>query len=110
MIYEIALLPVRAGQIDAFKSAFREVAHLLLRAKGYEGHLLTQGVEMPSHFNLIVQWQTLADHTHVFEPSEDHQVFMTALQGYLAAEPSVYHVRAAFPMTDLTFCPDEKIG
>lgn len=95
MIYEIALLPVKTDQINSFKRAFCEVTHLLSRAKAYEGHQLMQGVETPSHFNLIVQWQTLEDHTQGFEPSSDHQVFMMGLQEYLAAEPIVYHVRTA---------------
>ncbi|KQW93168.1 monooxygenase [Massilia sp. Root418] len=97
MIYEIASLPVRPDRIDAFKEAFRDVSHLLARAKGYEGHLLTQGIETPSHFTLLVQWHTLEDHTQVFEPSDDHHTFITALQAYFAAEPIVNHVNAAFP-------------
>jgi len=97
MIYEIASLPVSANDIDAFTSAFRDVTHLLTRAKGYQGHVLTQGVETPSHFTLLVQWRSLEDHTQGFEPSEDHQVFMAGLQAYLAAEPTVYHVLSAFP-------------
>lgn len=95
MIYEIALFPVKTDQINSFSSAFCKVSHLLSRAKGYEGHLLTQGIEKPSHFNLIVQWQSLEDHTQRFEASEDHQVFITELQEYLADEPIVHHVRAA---------------
>ncbi|MBZ2206989.1 antibiotic biosynthesis monooxygenase family protein [Massilia soli] len=110
MIYEIASIPVRTDQIDAFKTAFGEVTHLLARAKGYEGHLLTQGVETPSLFSLIVQWQTLEDHTQVFEPSEDHLVFMTGLQAYFAAEPSVCHVRAAFPHQGMDLSAQEMIG
>lgn len=94
MIYEIALLPVKTDQVSAFRRAFDEVTHLLARATGYEGHLLTQGVETPSHFKLIVRWQTLEDHTQGFEPSSDHQAFMMGLEDYLAAEPVVYHVRA----------------
>ena len=94
MIYEIATLPVKTDRIDAFRCAFDEVAHLLSRAKGYQGHRLMQGVETPAHFNLIVRWQTLEDHTQGFEPSSDHQVFMTGLEEYLAADPVVHHVRA----------------
>lgn len=94
MIYEIASLPVKADRLSAFKAAFGEVVHLLARARGYEGHLLTQGVETPSQFTLIVRWQTLEDHTHGFEPSSDHRGFLAGLEAYLAAEPHVYHVRA----------------
>lgn len=94
MIHEFAILPVKPDRIDAFKHAFAELMHLLSRARGYRGHQLMQGIETPSHFSLVVQWQTLADHTQVFEASEDHAVFMAGLQDYLAAEPSVHHVRA----------------
>lgn len=94
MIHEIAVLPVKPERVDAFERAFGEVAYLLVRAKGYEGHLLTQGVEKPSDFTLIVRWQSLEHHTQGFEPSDDHQVFIAGLQEYLAAEPSVAHVRA----------------
>lgn len=94
MIYEIASLPVKADWLSAFKAAFGKVVHLLARARGYEGHLLTQGVETPSQFTLIVRWQTLDDHTQGFEPSSDHQGFMAGLETYLSAEPNVYHVRA----------------
>ena len=94
MIYEIASLPVKADRLSAFKAAFGDVAHLLARARGYEGHLLTQGVETPSQFTLIVRWQTLEDHTQGFEPSNDHRIFMAGLEAYLAAEPLVYHVQA----------------
>lgn len=94
MIHEIATLPIKADRLGAFKAAFGEVEHLLARARGYEGHLLTQGVETPSQFTLVVRWQTLEDHTQGFEPSSDHQVFMAGLEAYLAAEPLVYHVWA----------------
>ena len=95
MIYEIALLPVRHEDVDIFKRAFAEVAPLLMRAKGYGGHLLAQGIETPHRFNLIVRWQSLEDHRPGFEASEDHRVFMTGIQEYLSEEPTVYHSEGA---------------
>lgn len=95
MIYEIALLPVRQEDVDTFKRAFAEVAPLLIRAKGYGGHLLAQGIETPQRFSLIVRWQSLEDHTPGFEASEDHRVFMTGIQEYLSEEPTVYHIEEA---------------
>lgn len=95
MIYEIALLPVQKERIEMFRQAFAEVAPLLTRAKGYGGHLLAQGIETPQHFNLIVRWQTLEDHTPGFEQSEDHRIFMMALEEYFSEEPRVYHIEGA---------------
>lgn len=95
MIYEIASLPIKPDQTDSFQRAFAQVTHLLTRAKGYEGHRLMQGIEMPSCFSLIVRWQTLEHHTQDFEPGNDHEAFMTGLQEYFAADPVVYHVQMA---------------
>jgi heme-degrading monooxygenase HmoA len=92
MIYEIALLPVHKEQVEQFRHAFAEVAPLLTRAKGYRGHTLAQGIESPEVFNLIVQWQTLEDHTPGFEASDDHQRFMLGLQDYFSQDPTVYHI------------------
>ncbi|WP_460142143.1 antibiotic biosynthesis monooxygenase family protein [Pseudomonas sp. S2_E01] len=92
MIYEIAVLPVYKHQVERFREAFAEVVPLLRRAKGYLGHVLAQGIETPEHFNLIVRWQTLEDHTPGFEASEDHRVFMLALEEYFCGEPTVHHL------------------
>ena len=92
MVYEIATLPVRPEHAAAFNRAFADVAHLLIRAKGYRGHLLAPGIEHPEKFHLIVRWETLDDHTVHFEPSEDHRVFMLGLQDYLSGEPTVEHI------------------
>lgn len=95
MIYEIALLPVHKEHIDRFRRAFSDVTPLLSRAKGYLGHMLAQGIETPEQFNLIVRWQSIEDHTPGFEASEDHQVFMQALEKYFSHEPQVYHIEGA---------------
>ena len=101
MIYEIALLPVHKEHIETFRRAFAEVAPLICRAKGYGGHMLAQGIEAPEQFNLIVQWQSLEDHTPGFVASEDHRLFMMGLEDYFSGEPTVYHIEGAgFPAGD----------
>jgi heme-degrading monooxygenase HmoA len=95
MIYEIALLPVYKERTEQFRQAFAEVAPLLTRAKGYDGHLLAQGIETPERFNLIVRWASLEDHTPGFEESEDHRLFMLGLEEYFSEEPTVYHIEGA---------------
>lgn len=100
MIYEIAVLPVYKEQIEAFRLAFAEVLPLLSRAQGYRGHILSQGIERPEVFHLIVRWRSLEDHTPGFEASEDHDVFMRGIQEYFSGEPQVSHIEgAAFAVT-----------
>lgn len=95
MVYEIALLPVHKEHIEMFRREFAYVEPLLRRAKGYEGHMLAQGIETPELFNLIVRWRSLEDHTPGFETSEDHRVFMMGLEEYFSEEPKVYHIEGA---------------
>lgn len=95
MVYEIALLPIHEQHLERFRQAFAEVVPLLCRAQGYGSHLLAQGIENPLHFNLIVRWQSLEDHTQRFEVSDDHQLFMQALEPYFSAEPTLYHIEGA---------------
>lgn len=108
MIYEIAILPIQPAHIDSFRHAFAEVAPLLSRANGHISHLLAQGIEAPYQFNLIVQWQSLEDHTPGFEASEDHQVFMAHLSPYFSEEPTVYHVQAGALETHAPTGPGES--
>lgn len=95
MIYEIAQLPVHREKIEPFTRAFADVAPLLIRAEGYCGHMLAQGIETPELFHLIVRWRSLEDHTPGFEASEDHRMFMMGFQEYLSEEPRVYHIEGA---------------
>jgi heme-degrading monooxygenase HmoA len=95
MIYEIALLPIHQERVELFRRAFAEVAPLLVRAKGYGGHMLAPGIETSHLFNLIVRWDSLEDHTPGFEASEDHRMFMLGLEEYFSAEPTVYHIEGA---------------
>ena len=54
MIYEIARFRFTNEHIEEFRRAFAEVAPLLSRAKGCDGHFLAQGIETPELFHLIV--------------------------------------------------------
>ncbi|MEL1266226.1 antibiotic biosynthesis monooxygenase [Pseudoxanthomonas putridarboris] len=102
MIYEIALLPILDEHVGKFRLEFAKVAPLLSSAKGHRGHVLTQGVETPQHFSLIMQWQSLEDHTPGFEMSEDHGKFMLGLQEFFSAEPTVHHFEGpVFPAENL---------
>jgi heme-degrading monooxygenase HmoA len=92
MVYEIAVLPVPVERTKAFQEAFAKVLHLLRRAEGYQGHVLAQGVESPSLFNLIVKWRSLEDHAPGFETSEDHEIFMNGIADFFSEEPQVYHL------------------
>jgi heme-degrading monooxygenase HmoA len=91
MITEIAHLRITPGREEEFKQAFASVEHLLTAARGHISHALQQGIEDPSHFVSIVQWETVADHLEGFRPSEACKQFRAAFDPFRAAPAQVEH-------------------
>jgi heme-degrading monooxygenase HmoA len=69
MIIEIAQLTIRPGSEQQFETAFPAAIKELDGSKGYLLHELRRSMESPNRYALIVQWQTLEDHTVGFRGS-----------------------------------------
>ena len=91
MILEVAVLDVRPGQREAFEAAFAEAEPLIARARGHLGHELRRCVEDQDRFILLVQWETLEDHTEGFRGSEDYERWRTLLHHFYDPFPVVQH-------------------
>jgi heme-degrading monooxygenase HmoA len=96
MYLEIAAIEVIAGQENAFEAAVVEAAPLFLRARGCRGMQLQRSAELPSHYRLVVKWETVEDHTIHFRQSEDFQAWRRLAGGYFASPPVVEHTRQVF--------------
>lgn len=96
MCLEIAAIEVIAGEETAFESAVAEAAPLFLRAKGCRGMQLQRCVERPSHYRLVVKWETVEDHTVHFRQSEDFQAWRRLAGPHFASPPMVEHTRQVF--------------
>jgi heme-degrading monooxygenase HmoA len=82
MILEIATLQVKAGQEAAFEAALREASPIIARARGYITHQLQRCIETQGRYVLMVQWQTLEDHTQGFRGSADYQEWRARLHHF----------------------------
>jgi heme-degrading monooxygenase HmoA len=91
VILEVAVLDVRPGQREAFEAAFAEAEPLIARAHGHLGHELRRCVEDDHRFLLLVQWETLEDHTEGFRGSEDYQRWRALLHHFYDPFPVVQH-------------------
>jgi heme-degrading monooxygenase HmoA len=96
MYLEIAAIEVIAGQESAFEAAVAEAAPFFLRAKGCGGMQLQRSVEKPSHYRLVVKWETVDDHMVDFRQSEDFQAWRRLAGGHFASPPVVEHTRQVF--------------
>jgi heme-degrading monooxygenase HmoA len=91
MILEVAKLNVRAGEDSAFESAFRRASPIIASTPGYLGHELHRCMEVEHQYLLLVQWQTLEDHTVGFRGSSEYQQWKDLLHHFYEPFPVVEH-------------------
>ena len=93
MILEVATLDVRPGQEAAFESAFREASRIIGSMHGYVSHELQRSVEKQNRSLLLVNWQTLEDHTVGFRQSAEYRQWKSLLHQFYDPFPTVEHYR-----------------
>jgi heme-degrading monooxygenase HmoA len=69
MVLERAQFRITPGREDEFEQAFAQAKRLLAGSRGFRGATLSRGVESPSAYLLLVEWETLEDHTEGFRGS-----------------------------------------
>ena len=91
MIREHALLSVRAGREDAFLAAFRVARPLIEAMPGFRTLSLSRSIETPISFLLLVDWDTLEDHTVGFRGSPQYAEWKALLHPFYEPFPDVQH-------------------
>ena len=96
VILEVAILNVIPGQETAFEAAFDKARRIIASMGGFLGLQLKRCVEIRSRYLLLVQWQTLEDHTVGFRNSPQYQEWKTLLHHFYDPFPIVEHYEAVF--------------
>ena len=91
MILEHAPLRVIAGRESEFERAFAEARTIIESMPGFVSLRLSRGVESPSTYLLLVEWETLEDHTVGFRGSADYQRWRELLHHFYDPFPVVEH-------------------
>ncbi|WP_449372748.1 antibiotic biosynthesis monooxygenase family protein [Arthrobacter psychrolactophilus] len=91
MITEHAILPVIAGRESDFEAAFDTARHIISAIPGFRGLTLSRSIESPSEYLLLVDWDTLDDHTIGFRTSESYQQWKALLHEFYEPFPVVEH-------------------
>jgi heme-degrading monooxygenase HmoA len=95
MILETADLTVTLGREAEFETAVREAVPLFLGSQGCRGVRLHRVVETPGLYRLLVDWETLEDHTVHFRGSDAFAQWRALVSPHFAAPPSVTHSEEA---------------
>ena len=92
MITEIAQIDVKPGMEKQFEAGVAKAAPIFKRAKGCKGMRLTRSHEKPQRYRLLVDWETLENHTVDFRQSADFQEWRKLVGDCFAEPPYVEHV------------------
>ncbi len=91
MIVEHALLPVKPGAEDDFVEAFETAKGIIASMRGFRRLTLSRCIERPSTFLLLVEWETLEDHTEGFRGSDEYSEWRRLLHDFYDPFPTVEH-------------------
>jgi heme-degrading monooxygenase HmoA len=90
MIIERAELPVTSGREVEFEEAFIPAAGYLRGAKDCHGVSFARGIENPSRYLLLIEWESLAAH-QAFAATEEFGKFVAVIRPFLAGKPDTQH-------------------
>jgi heme-degrading monooxygenase HmoA len=96
LILEVAILDVRPGQEADFEVAFEAAQEIISSVDGYISHQLQKCIENPSRYILLVNWNTLEDHTRGFRESDKYQEWRAMLHHFYDPFPTVEHFQTIF--------------
>jgi heme-degrading monooxygenase HmoA len=91
VIREHALLPVIPGREADFEAAFVLAKPLISGRPGFNRLSLSRSVESPSTYLLLVEWDSLEDHTEGFRQSAEYQKWKALLHHFYEPFPVVEH-------------------
>ena len=96
MILEVAILDVKPGQENEFEISFEKAQKIISSVSGYVSHQLRKCVENSSRYILLINWETLEDHTVGFRESSEYQEWKALLHHFYDPFPTVEHYTSVF--------------
>lgn len=94
MILEVAILNVKPQQEADFEHRFGLASRIIASMKGYRRHELRRCLEIANQYLLLVEWDTLEDHTVGFRGSDQYQEWRRLLHHFYDPFPTVEHYEA----------------
>ena len=96
MVLEVAILDVKTSEEQKFEAAFSKAQTIIASMKGYVSHQLQRCIEQPNRYILLVNWQTLEDHTEGFRQSSQYLQWKQQLHHFYDPFPTVEHYETVF--------------
>lgn len=84
-------MPDRGGE---FELAFRQAETIISSMHGYLGHQLKRCIENPNRYVLLVNWESLTDHSVGFRGSAEYLEWKSMLHHFYCPFPEVEYYEA----------------
>jgi heme-degrading monooxygenase HmoA len=91
VVLEVAIIEVTPGQEDEFVSAYHRVRSEVGGAPGCRSIRMTRGIESPSRFVLLVEWDSVEAHLRNFRESDRFTTWRGHIGAFFAEPPRVEH-------------------
>ena len=91
VITEQALLHVVPGRESEFEEAMGRATPLISGSPGFRRLSVSRGIESPSTYLLLVEWERLEDHTDGFRGSAAYAEWRALLHHFYDPFPTVEH-------------------
>ncbi len=91
MILEHALISIRAGDHDRFEAAMGQARTVIAGSPGFRSLALHRGIESPDRYLLLVEWDSLEDHTVGFRESPRFAEWRSHIGPFFDTPPDVDH-------------------
>ena len=95
MILERAIFAIQPGTEQDFEVAMKQAKEVVAQARGFRSLTLQRGIEQPSSYLLLIEWDSVEDHMQGFRESELFVRWRELIGAYFAAAPEVEHYHAA---------------
>jgi heme-degrading monooxygenase HmoA len=91
MVLEVALIDIIPGREDDFAAAYAKGHPTLASTPGCRSVRMTRGIESPSRFVLLVEWDTVEAHERNFRSTDRFTTWRSLIGAYFADPPLVEH-------------------
>ncbi len=95
MILEIARFVIKDGMEAAFEQGVGKSLKIFSAAQGFASLKLYRCIESPAEYRLLIEWETLEDHTETFRNSPGFQKWRKHVGDCFAEAPIVEHASLA---------------
>jgi heme-degrading monooxygenase HmoA len=91
MVLEHAVLTVCSEQAAAFEEALVKARAVISAAVGFLSLTVRRGIESPDHYLLLIEWESLEDHTVGFRQSDAFVEWRGHIGPFFESPPVVDH-------------------